>query len=353
MTTGAVGPQLGGQMEAEMAEQPERLAALFARRAEIASQVNKAVPHPLAGTCLVARGSSDHAATCGAYLLEMGTRRPVALSSPSVLTLYKAGTDFSGYLVIAVSQSGRTPEIVEVAETMRRRGACTVAFTNDTSSPLAMAAEIVVGLGAGEERAVPATKTVTAQLAAFAIVAGALGDIGITDSALDDLPGQVAGLLEDAGPPQAVAQWLAGAPEDGPGRAIVTCARGILYGAAREVALKLEETTSRFTAGYSAADLRHGPIAIAASGASVLAFAHPGPTSDDVTSLVAEVRDRGARARLAGPLPGSSLTWPASAPEPLASVLAVVRGQQIALALARLDGRDPDAPPGLSKVTVT
>ena len=383
MTMDTAGPQLGRQMEAEMAEQPERLAALLARRAEIASQVKKTVPYPLAGTSLVARGSSDHAATTGAYLLEIATRRPVALCSPSVLTLYKAGTDFSGYLVIAVSQSGRTPEIVEVAGIARQQGACTVAFTNDVSSPLAAVAEVVVDLGAGEERAVPATKTVTAQLAAFATVAGALGDIGVTDDAFDALPSQVAGLLEDFGPAGSMAEWLAGATDksmigqqgpapggktnkDGPrfgeepglrgpgGKTnIVTCARGILYGAAREVALKLEETTARFTAAFSAADLRHGPIAIATSGPNVLGFAHPGPTSEDVTSLVAEVRERGARARLAGPLPGSDLSWPASAPESLAPVLAVVRGQQLALALARLDGRDPDAPPGLSKVTST
>lgn len=334
-------------MQQEMLEQPERLAALLARRIEITQEVRKAVPKALAGTVLVARGSSDHAATCGAYLLEIATRRPVAMASPSVNTLYRAGTDFSGYLVVSVSQSGRTPEIVEVTELARQKGARTIALTNDPESPLAAAAELIVDLGAGEERAVPATKTVTAQLLAFAVVASALGGVGIDESAFADLPDQVAAVLADVSPAEQMADWLGGA------RDIVTVARGILYGAAREVALKIEETTARFTTAYSSADLRHGPIAMASSGPNVLAFAHPGPASEDVTDLVAEVRARGARARLAGPVAGSELIWSASAPEALAPVLAVVRGQQLALTLARLEGRDPDAPLGLTKVTVT
>ena len=330
-----------------MGEQPARLAALLARGPELAERVRKAVPGPLAGTVLVARGSSDHAATCGAYLLEMATHRPVALASPSLHTLYKADTDFSGYMVIAVSQSGRTPEIVEMAELAGRKGAWTLAFTNDPESPLAKAAQLVVELGAGEERAVPATKTVTAELTAFAIVAGALGEIGVSEQAAKELPAQVATALHDKAPAEELAAALVGADR------IATVARGLLYGAAREVALKLEETTARFTAAFSAADLRHGPIAMATSGPSIVAFAHPGPAAEDVTSLVSELRARGADARLAGPVEGSVLGWDASAPEALAPVLAVVRGQQLALALARLSGRDPDSPPGLTKVTVT
>ena len=338
---------LGPLMASEMAEQPDRLAALLGRRHEIAKQVRELVPEPLAGTVLVARGSSDHAATCGAYFLEMASGRPVASTSPSLFTLYRAATDFSGYLLIAVSQSGRTPEIVDVVEQARSRGARAIAVTNDADSPLAAVAELVVGLNAGRERAVPATKTVTAQLAAFAIIAQALGDLGLDDRAAAELPAQVAEVLAGPAPAVAIAEWLSGADR------LVTVARGFLYGAAQEVALKVEETTSRFTAAFSAADLRHGPIAIASNGPPVLAFAHPGPASADVADVVAELKARGARARMAGPVDGTDLPWPAAAPEVLAPVLAVVRGQQVALALARLLGRDPDAPPGLTKVTIT
>jgi glucosamine--fructose-6-phosphate aminotransferase (isomerizing) len=334
-------------MASEMAEQPERLSALLARRAEIGKQVRALVPTDLAGTVLVARGSSDHAATCGAYFLEMASGRPVASTSPSIFTLYRALTDFTGYLLIAVSQSGKTPEIVEVVDQARARGARSIAITNDPESPLAGAADLVVSLDAGNERAVPATKTVTAQLAAFAIIAQAMGDLGLGDAEAAELPGHVAALLADPGPAIAMAEWLVGADR------LVTVARGLLYGAAKEAALKIEETTSRFTAAFSAADLRHGPIAIASNGPPVLAFAHPGPASDDVADVVAELRARGARTRMAGPVAGSDLSWSAATPEVLAPILAVVRGQQLALELARLLGRDPDAPPGLTKVTIT
>ncbi len=336
----------GALMQAEMAEQPDRLASLLARRAQVGAQVRALAGAGLAGTVLVARGSSDNAATCGAYMLEMATRRPVASSSPSVHLLYRAGVDFSGYLLIAVSQSGQTPEITEVVEAARSRGARAIAITNDPSSPLAVAAHLVVDLGAGQELAVPATKTVTAQLAAFAVVAQALGDIGLTDRAAAALPAQVAGLLADPGPAEDLAQWLAGADR------LATVARGLLYGAAAEVALKVEETTSLFSTAFSAADLRHGPIAAASLGLPVLALAHPGPALADVVEVAEELRHRGARVRRAGPLEPSDLPWP-DGPEVLAPVLAVVRGQQLALSLARRLGRDPDSPPGLSKVTPT
>ena len=339
--------QPGQLMTAEMAEQPQRLAALLSRRQEIAKEVRSLVPAHLAGTVLVARGSSDHAAVSGAYLLEMATGRPVAMASPSVLTLYGAKTEYPGYLLIAVSQSGQTPEIVEVVQRASAGGARTIAITNDSLSPLADAADLVVALEAGRELAVPATKTVTAQLVAFAIIAEALGAIGLDDAAAAGLPGQVAEVLADRAPAEELAEWLRGSDR------FVTVARGLLYGAAREVALKVAETTSFLTAAFSSADLRHGPIAIASSGPPVLAFAHPGPASADVLEVVAELRERGASTRLAGPVTGSDIGWPGSAPEILAPVLAVVRGQQLALTLARLLGRDPDAPPGLMKVTAT
>jgi len=334
-------------MAAEMAEQPERLANLLARREEIAKHVHEVVPPALAGTVLVARGSSDHAATYGAYVLEMATGRPVSLASPSVLTLYRHKTDYSGHLVIAISQSGQTPEIVEVLKQARAAGARTVAITNDEASPLAKTADLPVLLGAGEELAVPATKTVTAQFTAFAIIAQSLGEIGLSDDIAEALPRQVAEVLADPSPAAALAEWLADADR------LVTLARGLLLGAAREAALKIAETTSMLTAGFSSADLRHGPIAIASRKPPFIAFAHPGPASPDVLDAVHELRARGASVRVVGPVEGSDMVWPAAAPEILAPVLAVVGGQQIALSLARLLGRDPDAPPGLSKVTPT
>lgn len=333
-------------MAAEMAEQPDRLEDLFARRQKIGREVRAVVPHPLAGTVLVARGSSDHAATVGRYLLEIATRRPVASASPSVHTLYGARIDFSGYLVVAASQSGRTPEIADVLAHARAAGARTIAVTNDDSSPLAQHADVLIALKVGEERSVPATKTVTGQLAVFAMIAQAIHDIGL-DERGPALPGLVAEILADDEAPERLSAWLSGATR------LATVARGLLYGAAAETALKVEETTSLFASAFSAADLRHGPIAIASTGIPVLAFAHPGPASSDVLGLVAELGARGASTRLAGPVPGSDLPWSDRAPESLAPILAVVRGQQLAFHLAKRLGRNPDAPPGLTKITVT
>ncbi len=332
-------------MAAEMAEQPERLAALIARRDDVIRRVGPLLDG-ITGTVIVARGSSDHAATTGRYLLEMATRRPVASASPSVQTLYRADVDFSGYLVVGASQSGRTPEIATYLERAAAAGARTIALTNDTSSPLAAVAHAVVDLGAGEERAVPATKTVTAELVGFALLAAAAGaDPG--EAAWDALPGQAAGVLADAEPMNGLVGWLDDA------RRLATLARGPLSGAAEETALKLQETVSLLATAFSAADLRHGPIALASSGIRVLAFAHPGPAVVDVVDLCGELRTRGADVRLLGPVPGAVCGWDLAAPEMLAPVLAVVRGQQLAYGLAMHRGLDPDRPFDLFKVTAT
>ena len=159
-------------MEQDMAAQPAVLAALAARREQIVESL--AGPAP-AGIVIVARGSSDHAGIFGRYLLEVATGLPVALAAPSLQTLYGVRPRVEGWLAVAISQSGRTPEIATVLERFRDAGARAVAVTNDPDSPLARGASVHVALDAGEERAVPATKTFTAQLAAMALVAEALG----------------------------------------------------------------------------------------------------------------------------------------------------------------------------------
>jgi glucosamine--fructose-6-phosphate aminotransferase (isomerizing) len=161
-------------MAAEMAEQPRVLAALAARRGELCAEVREAVgPTPPAGIVLVARGSSDNAAVFGRYVLELATRRPVALAAPSLITRYGASARLDGWLAVGVSQSGRTPEIISVLESYGASGARTVAITNDRDSALAHAADATIDTAAGTEQAVPATKTVTSQFAAFAVLAEA------------------------------------------------------------------------------------------------------------------------------------------------------------------------------------
>jgi glucosamine--fructose-6-phosphate aminotransferase (isomerizing) len=319
-------------MRREMAEQPEVLARLLSRRIPVD------VERP-AGVIIVARGSSDHAAVYGRYLLELATGRPVALAAPSLFTRYGAQTDASGWLVVGVSQSGKTPEIVDVVERLRATGGRAIAITNTEDSPLADAAETVIGLGAGEEKAVPATKTFTAQMAAFAVLAAALGDVPWAEGDLALVPDAVATVLAEADGVAALADRWAGIDQ------LVVTARGWMFSAALETALKVRETALVSAQGFSVADFLHGPIAAVDPGAAVLGLRADGPAAADVDEAVAALTERGADIQLMPAISGL--------PEALAPIAASVRGQQLALELALRKGLDPDAPRGLNKVTIT
>jgi glucosamine--fructose-6-phosphate aminotransferase (isomerizing) len=336
----------GRLMAAEMGEQPSVLRRLVERRADVAAQVRAARPQPLHGITLVARGSSDNAAIYGRYVLELAARRPAGLAAPSLHTIYAAAVDLTGYLGVGISQSGQTPEIVTVVRRMRERGARTVAIVNGAGSPLARVADAVVELGAGDERAVPATKTFTATLAALALVAGGLGEVPWEAGDLDALPAQVAALLSDPAPADRVAASL-----DGADRLVVT-GRGLLLVAAAETALKIRETSAVLAEGISPADLSHGPIAAVGEGFPVLAFIGD-PPEPGAEEMVDTLRRRGARVRVLSPAAGADCPLPSGVPPALLPLLAVIRGQQIAAAVARRRDLDPDAPAGLSKVTLT
>jgi glutamine---fructose-6-phosphate transaminase (isomerizing) len=337
----------GERMAAEMAQQPDVLAGLGRRRDQLVERVRGALPERPAGVALLARGSSDHAAVYGRYILEQASGRPVALAAPSLYTVYGAETDYSSWIVVAVSQSGRTPEIVTVLDHMREGGACTVAVTNEADSPLAGAADALLDLSAGEELAVPATKTFTAQVAAFAILAEALGPVPWAPEAWERLPGAVSTILADADAARAAAARI------GDARGLISVARGYLFCVALECALKLKETTAILAEGYSAADFRHGPIAVVEQGLPVVTFAVAGPAFDDVEQLAGEVRERGGQVIAVADTPDADLPLPADVPEALAAIPAAVRAQQLAWALALARGIDPDAPFALRKVTPT
>ncbi|MGI8574384.1 MAG: SIS domain-containing protein [Egibacteraceae bacterium] len=337
----------GAQMTHEMNDQPQVLAAIAGRRDELVSELSELVGERPAGVVLIARGSSDHAAVYGRYVLELAAGRPVALAAPSLHTLYGADVDYSGYLAVAVSQSGQTPEITTVLEAVRRAGATGVAITNEASSPLAEEADAVIDLQAGEEQAVPATKTFTAQVAAFALLAEALGDVPWADEDWQELPDAVQRVLDDERPAAAVAEAIGEAP------GLIVAGRGFCYGIALEVALKLKETCGLHAQGYSAADLRHGPIAVVEQDFPVLVLRTSGPTADDLDDLVVDLRNRGGQVFVAGTGDGVDLPVSDGLAEALVTMPLAVRGQQVARELARWRGLDPDNPEGLSKVTIT
>lgn len=341
----------GVLMRAEMAEQPRVLGALAARRGELAAEVRAALGPIVApaGIVLVARGSSDNAAVFGRYVLELATRRPVALAAPSLVTRYGVQDRLDGWLAVGVSQSGRTPEIVAVLESFGAAGAVTVAVTNDRDSPLAQAADATIDTAAGVEQAVPATKTVTSQFAAFAILAEALrapeAELPWDDAAWAALPDAVGELLADDAPARAAAQVV------GDAAGLVAIARGLLLGAALEAALKLKEMTGLLAEGASAADFLHGPIAVVRHSLPVLTLAAGGPAAADVTEFATAARDRGGRVVTIAP--DGDLPIPTTIGEGLAAICAIIRAQQLAHELSLLRGIDPDTPFGLSKVTET
>jgi glutamine---fructose-6-phosphate transaminase (isomerizing) len=335
-------------MAADMAVQPQVVAALTGRRGEIVDSLRAVAPRPLAGVVIVARGSSDYAAVFGRYAIAAATGMPVALAAPSLINLYGVVPRVEGWLAVAISQSGRTPEIVSVLERYRDAGACTVALTNDPASPLAAVAAAEIALGAGAEGAVPATKTFTAELAAVALVAEALGAPPWAGADWDALPGAIADVLSSPEPADRAAERLAGADE------LVAIGRGYLMPVALEAALKLREAAGVRAEGWSAADFRHGPVSAVRGAVPLLAVSAAGPAAGDVAQLADEL-ERTGRApvlRLADD-PGADLPYGGGPSEALRAIPASVRAQQLALAVARGRGIDPDEPPGLRKVTPT
>jgi glutamine---fructose-6-phosphate transaminase (isomerizing) len=337
-------------MRSEIAEQPAVLratiAALLPRRTEVARLA--------AGTrqvLFIARGTSDNAAVYGSYLTQVHAGRLATLASPSVATAYRRRLDLAGVLAVALSQSGKTEEIVETLAWARDCGARTLAITNGAGSPLAQSAEVALVTEAGAEQAVPATKTFTTQLAALAVLAIGLG-ADLDPGELRRAPDEIGALLERPLDLEPVVAALAGV------QGVVVSGRGLVYAAALELALKLKEACYLHAMGLSYADLLHGPIAVvdAATPAIVLAAA-TGPALEGAVHLAGRVVSAGAAVygigggqRLAActrALPGPDL------PEWLAPMGLIVPGQLLTEALARRLGLDPDRPRGLSKVTQT
>jgi glucosamine--fructose-6-phosphate aminotransferase (isomerizing) len=344
----------GQLMRRELSDQPDVLTQLGARRDETVGQVRAVAPRCLAGVLLLARGSSDNAALHARYLMELTTGRPAGLAAPSLWTRYGAATSLTDWVVVAVSQSGRTPEIVETAERMRRAGATVVSVTNYGDSDLASASDAVVLLGAGDELAVPATKTVTASLLALTHVAAALGDLP-WDPAVEQLVSPtVAAVIDDEAP---VDQALDVVMD----RETVHVGRGFTLPVALESALKVQETTTKGSRGFASGDFLHGPVAAVDMHTAVFGYAASGPTYLDVRNLLTTTQRRGIVSVLvtdaATPFSrGDELavvSVPGGLPEPLAAIPLTVRAQQLAYSATMRAGLDPDRPVGLNKVTIT
>ncbi|HET7169736.1 MAG TPA: SIS domain-containing protein [Candidatus Limnocylindrales bacterium] len=339
----------------EIMAQPE-VAARFLRHTPavlgpLAAAIRaRAVEHVV----IAARGTSDHAAIYAQYVLGVRHDLSVGLGTPSVISLYGAQPRLDRSLVIGISQSGASPDVVGVIEAGRRQGAPTLAITNDPDSPLAAAAETTIDLGAGAETAIAATKTYTAELLAIAALSVALSGDPDDAAALADVPAAMAAALTLE---PAIAAMAA---EQATADRLLVIARGYEYATAREWALKLKELARVFADPYSAADFEHGPLALLEPGVPVLSIVRPGPTAASLIDLLGRLRAEldadlavASDADDALALARWPLALPSGTPEWLGPIVSIIVGQLHALHLTRARGLDPEAPRNLHKVTRT
>lgn len=338
--------------ESQMLREAREAPAVIRRQLRDNREVTRALgarlqerPPPYVVT--VARGSSDHACTVLKYALETTLARPVASLGPSVHTLYGARLDLRGALMIAVSQSGASPDVVETVAMARRGGALTVALVNVEESDLARAAEVVLPLHCGEEKAVAATKSYLASLTALLpVVADLAGDAALT-RALEGLPDALERTLALEAEARELAERYRFAER------LIVLARGLHYGAAQEAALKLKETCGLHAEASSAAEFSHGPRRLLAEGVPLLGFTSVDAAGEATAAAYADLLATGADLRTLGPAAGSALRTPDTGhalTDPVASALALYL---FAAALAGHRGLDPDHPPLLGKVTRT
>lgn len=297
-------------------------------------------PPSVVVTC--ARGSSDHAATYGKYLIETLLGVPVASAAPSVASLYDSPVQARGALVLAISQSGRSPDLLATVDAYRAAGAHVVALVNDADSPLAEAADTLLPLHAGPELAVAATKSCIGAMAGMAAIAAAWSGDEALSKALPMLPRML---------DQAVAlDWSAAAAVLRQAKQMFVLGRGYSFGIAQEAALKLKETCAIQAEPFSSAEVRHGPMRVIDKGFPVLAFATSDMAGADVASTAREFGEWGAVPLVAGQDGALPIIAGHPALEPIAMLASFYRlAEQLSVAL----GMNPDAPRGLAKVTKT
>ncbi len=341
-------------LQQEIHEQPIALERFLTDQATTADELVHALRlRDIQYVLIAARGTSDNAARYAQYVLGAFNRIQVALATPSLYTLYGTPPDLGGALVVGISQSGQSPDIVSVLTTGRAQGRPTLAITNVPDSPLAQAADWVLPLGCGVERAVAATKTYTTSLAALALLSTALSGNEQRRAELAQVPNWMRQTLDNIEPVLARVERYRYA-----GRSAVI-GRGFNYATAFEVALKIKELTRVVTDSYSSADFLHGPISVLEAGFPLIVVAPSGQTLSDLTTFSIEAKRRGAELIVISDddavlqLAQLPLALPRGIPEWLSPLMAVLPGQLFAMHLAAAKGLNVDAPVGLKKVTET
>lgn len=341
----------------EIHEQPAVLAELLAQEQTTAATLARTMrQRNIQQVWIAARGTSDNAGRYAQYLLGAANGLPVGLTTPSLFSVYERPPHFPPHsLVLGISQSGQSPDIVAVLAEARRQGALTAAITNRPASPLGQAAEFVLALHAGEERAVAATKTYTTELLAIALLSAHLGQDAAQLAWLDRVPE----LVQAALMANSTADIAAIASRYRYMTRCVVIGRGFNYATAFEMALKLKELTYTMVEPYSSADFLHGPLALIEHGFPAVVLAPSGALTADVVEfigrlqthhaevlVVSDAAEQLARGRL-------GLRLPTAVPEWLSPLVTIVPGQLLALHLAHERGYSIDQPRGIAKVTET
>ena len=331
-------------MARETAEIPaaaERLLArpgVFAAIVERIEQVNPRI------VVFCGRGSSGHVGVYLRYLFEVRLGLLASAAAPSVVTAYRRPPELRDALFIVVSQSGRSPDLVNATQVARQLGALTLAIVNDENSPAAATSELVLPIGAGTEDAVAATKTVVLSMIAGAQLVAALARDDDLDDSLQHLPLRLSGAL--------ACDWSAWADSAAGAAAAFVVGRGYGLGCVREIALKVAEILRVPTLGYSAAELRHGPRASITPATPVLVLRQNDQAAATVDEIVRDLHDAGDRVFTAGGAAGT-LPWIGDGDPVCDPVLMLIPAYRAIEAAARRRGFDPDNPPYLSKVTRT
>lgn len=337
------------QMGRETAQAPSvvkaQLAANHAAIAQLAAELRE-TPPTFVMTC--GRGSSDHATLYAKYLIESQLGIPVVSAAPSITSIYGKTLAVKGALFIAVSQSGKSPDLVQSAAAAKKAGARTVALVNVTDSPLAQTVDHVIPLLAGAETSVAATKSYIATLSAIAQIVAAWVNDDALNKGLNALPGQLARALDN--------DWLDAAEPIAKSQGLYVIGRGPTFAIAQEAALKFKETSSLHAEAFSAAEVKHGPMALVTSDFPMLVFSQQDATRESVEGFLAEMRAKTdnlfaaetGHSSTKGHLPVVEDIHPLLAP-----IAMIQTFYTLAEHVALLRGCNPDAPPHLSKVTET
>ena len=313
----------------------------------LAHLIKRLVAHRPNVVVTCARGSSAHAATFAKHVIERHLGIPVAAAAPNIATVYRRALDLRDQLFLAISQSGRSDDLIETTAMARRAGAVTAAIVNDAASPLAAAAEIVLPLAAGPERSVAATKSFVASLAALLRMTAAWTD--------DRAMGAACARLSDRLAEAAALDWSEGLRPLAQAQSLVAIGRGPTLAIAREAALKLKETCELHAEAFSAAEFRHGPIALVSGAYPILAFAPTDEAAAGWAELMADLRHKGALVLAAEPGAPQSGRLPVLASDhPDADAICLVQSfYAFLVGLAACRGTDLDRPRHLQKVTRT